>query len=198
MHGKEGRSIRQTGRLLNRPYSTVRRWLLHAVESGGMSGRHDAAPPGAPCRRDASQLRELRADLVAGPRRCGLESGARAAPLVVRHVQDRFGVRHGDRGMYDLLVRPGFPRGKPGPGHPKPASESAKAGFKKKRRAPPGGTPSSPGRVLPHNRAGRQERLVPEGQGGRHAGQPLQGKVLPVRGAIRELVRLQVLRRGKR
>ncbi len=131
MHRKEGRSIRQTGRLLNRPYATVHRWLLHAVEGGGISGRHDAAPPGAPCRLDASQLRELRADLVAGPRRCGLESGAWTAPLVVRHVQDRFGVRYSDRGMYDLLARLGFSWRKPRPRRPKPASESAKAEFKK-------------------------------------------------------------------
>ena len=43
---KEGMSIRQICGILDMPYSTVRDWLVRAVQLGP-AGRHDRARPGA-------------------------------------------------------------------------------------------------------------------------------------------------------
>jgi len=42
---KKGMSIRQICAALNRPYSTVRDWLVRAVQAG-VGGRYDIAIPG--------------------------------------------------------------------------------------------------------------------------------------------------------
>ena len=98
---KDGMSIRQICRALNKPYSTIRNWLVRAAERG-ISGRHDTPGPGSPCRLDGGQLAQLRTELIAGPRRCGFESGVWTAPLVVQHVKRTYGVPYADRGMCDF------------------------------------------------------------------------------------------------
>jgi len=128
---KEGKSIRQICAALNRPYSTVRNWLVRAVQAG-VGGRYDIVNPGTPGRLDAAQLGQLKADLIAGPQSCGLESGAWTARLVAEHVRRRFGVEYRTVSMYDILHNMGFSWRKPRPKHPKSASESAKRAFKKK------------------------------------------------------------------
>ena len=128
---KDGLSIRQIGARLNRPYSTIRDWLVRAV-GRGMMGRYDEARPGPPCKLDAAQLARLVDELTAGPRSCGFESGVWTAPLVVEHVRRRYGVRYAVTSMYDLLRRIGFSCKKPRPKHPKSASKSQIKAFKKK------------------------------------------------------------------
>jgi len=71
---REGKSIRQICAALNRPYSTVRDWLIRAVQAG-VGGRYDIAIPGTEGRLNREQLGQLKEDLVAGPQSCGVEYG---------------------------------------------------------------------------------------------------------------------------
>jgi len=128
---KEGRSIRQICASLNRSYSTVRGWLIRAVQAG-VGGRYDIAIPGTTGRLDPAQLGQLKKDLVAGPQSCGFESGTWTARLVAEHVRRKFGVEYKTVSIYDILHRLGFSYKKPRPRHPKSASKPAKRAFKKK------------------------------------------------------------------
>ena len=128
---KEGMSIRQICAVMNMPYTTVRNWLVRAVQLG-LSGRYDEARPGAQCKLNDRQLAQLRQELISGPRSCGFESGVWTAPLAMVHVRRRYGVQYAEGGMYDLLRRIGFSSRKPRPRHPKSASKSQIKAFKKK------------------------------------------------------------------
>ena len=137
---KDGDAIREIERTLRQPYSTIRNWLVRAVEHG-LDGIHDQKRDGPECRLDPDQLARLRDDLVAGPRACGFGHGVWTARLVVAHVKKKYGVQYAERGMYDLLNRMGFSSRRPRPRHPKAASERDKNEFKKKLAARPNTTP---------------------------------------------------------
>ena len=128
---KEGMSIRQICRSLEMPYSTIRDWLVRAVHLG-LSGRYDEVRPGVRCKLDENQLVQLRAELIAGPRSCGFESGVWTAPLVVQHVGRTYGVEYAVTSMRQLMHRMGFSCRKPRPRHPESASKSQIKAFKKK------------------------------------------------------------------
>lgn len=132
---KEGKglSIRKICTALNKPYSTIRNWLVRAMDSG-IVGRYDIVNKGAPCKLSDKQMKQLRADLEAGPRECGFESGVWTAPLVIAHARKRFGVQYSNQGMYNLLHRMGFTCRKPRPRNPGAASSQKVAAFKKKVR----------------------------------------------------------------
>ncbi len=128
---KEGKSIRDIGKVFGKQYSTIRDWLLRAVQVG-LAGRYDLVHDGAPCRLDPEQLEQLHADLLAGPTGCGFESGAWTAPLVAIHVKKRFGVDYAPVSMYDILHKIGYSCRKPRPKHPKSATKPRKRAYKKK------------------------------------------------------------------
>ena len=145
---RDGMPIRQIAARLNRPYSTVRVWLLRASQMGIM-GRYAERRTGAACRLSAGQLKQLRGELVAGPRECGFESGTWTCRIAAEHVRRRYGVEYRERGMWDLLDRLGFSCRRPGPHNPKSAPAHAREAFKKKQgrlqgTAPPGGMPCLP------------------------------------------------------
>ena len=134
---KDGTSIHGIARSINRPYTTVRDWLVRAVQLG-VTGRYDVMQEGRPCRLTTEQLAQLRGELIAGPRACGFESGMWTCRIVVEHVRRRYGTQYKDRGMWDLLDRLGFLSSrKPRPRHPKSASKKAMGTFKKKQGAVP-------------------------------------------------------------
>ena len=54
------------------------------------------------------------------------------APVIMRHVKNRFGVEYSSGGMYHLLRRMGFSWQAPRPLHPKSASKEEQEEFKKK------------------------------------------------------------------
>ena len=114
---KQGSSIRQIGRMLNKSYSTIRHWLMRAMQMGIM-GRYDEKRPGAVPKLDAAQTAQLRADLVAGPYKCGFESGLWTGLLLVEHIRRKFGVQYGTSGIYEMLHRMGFIQQTPRPRHP--------------------------------------------------------------------------------
>ena len=115
---KQGSSIRQTGQALNRQYSTIRHWLMRAMQMGIM-GRYDEKRPGAVPKLDAAQTaQQLRADLVAGPYRCVLESELWTGLLLVEHIRRKFGVQYGTSGICEMLHKMGFTQQTPRPRHP--------------------------------------------------------------------------------
>ena len=143
---KQGSSIRDIGRALNKSYSTVRDWLMRVVQMG-ISGRYDEKRPGAPPRLDHLQTRQLRADLTAGPQECGFESGLWTARLLAEHIRRKFGVQYGTSGIYEMLHRMGFSWQTPRPRHPKSASRPERDRFKKK---PAGRRHTIPKRAMPY------------------------------------------------
>ena len=128
---KEGMSIRQICGALNRSYSTVRDWLMRAMQMGP-DGRYDILNAGAPNKLGPEQLEALHDDLVSGPRSCGFESGTWTALLLAGHIERKFGVSYATVSIYDILHRMGFSCRKPRPRHPNAASRQAMAWFKKK------------------------------------------------------------------
>ncbi len=85
---------------LNKPYSTIRDWLGRAVRDG-LGGIYDETRPGATCKLTPGQMEQLRADLIAGPDRCGFASSLWTAPLLAAHIRKRFGVEYaGQRELY--------------------------------------------------------------------------------------------------
>ena len=114
---KEGKSMRYIGNSLNKPYSTIRDWLVRAMQLG-VNGRYDILNDGAPCKMNPEQIEQLRADLIAGPHSCGFESEVWTAPLLAQHIDKKFGVQYATVSMYDILHRMGFSYTKPHPGHP--------------------------------------------------------------------------------
>ncbi len=81
---KGNMAIRKICDLMNMSYTTVRQWLWRATDMG-LQGRYDNVRPGMPCRLDDSQLKCLRADLIAGPQKCGFMSNVWTARLVLIH-----------------------------------------------------------------------------------------------------------------
>ena len=128
---KGNMSIRKICDLMNMSYTTVRQWLWRATDMG-LKGRYDKVRPGMQCKLDDSQLECLRADLIAGPQKCGFTSNVWTARLVLIYVKKKYGVMYANSGMYDLLHRIGFSCKKPRPRHPKAASESEKKAFKRR------------------------------------------------------------------
>ena len=131
---KEGASIYKIAKSLNKSYSTVRDWLMRAMQMG-LDGRYDEKRPGTKPRLDEHQIKQLRADLIAGPDRCGFESGLWTAKLLAEHIRKKFGVQYGTSGIYEMLHRIGFSRQAPRPRNPKAASRREQDSFKKKHGA---------------------------------------------------------------
>ena len=128
---KEGKSIRDIGKFFGKSYSTIRDWLLRAVQVGAV-GRYDLVREGAPRKLDSRQMEQLYADLIAGSNSCGFESGVWTAPLIAMHVKNRFGTDYAPSSIYGILHNLGFSCRKPRPKHPKSATKSSKNAYKKK------------------------------------------------------------------
>ncbi len=132
MRRKKGDSIRQIARQLGRGYSTIRDWPIWAMQLG-IQGRYDIKRPGTKMWPDAGNLKQVRADLVAGPRSCGFESEVWTAPLLAVHIKKKYKADYAVSSACKILHMPGlFMQKAPRPKHPKPASESEKEEFKKK------------------------------------------------------------------
>ena len=131
---KEGKSIYDIGKALNKSPFTVRNWLTR-VTLHGLGRRYDLKKTGAPPKLTIKQFAELRQNLIDGPRSCGFESGVWTAPLLINHIRAKYGVEYTDGGIYHILQRLGFSSKTPRPKHPKSASKAKKKVFKKKAKA---------------------------------------------------------------
>jgi len=88
-------------------HATTHDWLGRAVRNG-FGGICDETSPGATCKLTPEQLEQLRADLVAGPDKCGFAPSLWTAPLLAAHVRKRFGVEYAVVSIYDILHMIGF------------------------------------------------------------------------------------------
>ena len=130
IYRKEGRSIREIGRILDQVYSTIRDWLVCA-DQAGLERLYDIPPPGLPRRLSSKQLADLRADLIAGLQKHGFESEMWTGKMVVEHVRRKYNIEYVPRTMQRLMHYVGFSYIKPRPKHPKSASNKEKKAFKK-------------------------------------------------------------------
>lgn len=127
---KKGYTLRQIGDIIDTPFGTVDDWLrrMHRM---GPEGRYPDKQPGAECKLNPTQLDELREDLIAGPAKCGFESGMWTSPLVMAHVRKKFDIEYKTSGMLFLLHRIGFSWRKPRPRHPNAPTDEEIKEFKK-------------------------------------------------------------------
>lgn len=128
---KKGYTLRQIGDVLDTPFCTVADWLrrMHRM---GLEGRYPDKQPGAECKLNSTQLEYLREDLIAGPDKCGFESGMWTVPLVIAHTRKKFNIEYKASGMLFLLHRMGFAWRKPRPRHPKAPTQEEIKEYKKK------------------------------------------------------------------
>ena len=131
---KKGKSISAISRDIEVPYATVYRQLLQ-IARGGLDALPDKEKPGAPCRLDKRQRRQLYTIVSKSPKKYGFEGGVWTAKRLITVAKDRFGVEYTERGMQLLLHRIGLASRTPRPRHPKAASAKAKAAYKRKLAA---------------------------------------------------------------
>lgn len=127
IHRKGGDSLDAIVRKLQLPRRTVHGWLQRFDERG-LGGVKDIKQPGRPPMLTKTQLKELRKDLIKGPRRGG--NVLWTTKKVADHVEKKFRVRYTARHMVRLLHKIGFSIQKPRPRHYK-ASVEAQEAFKK-------------------------------------------------------------------
>lgn len=127
IHRKEGDSLDAIVRKLQLPRRTVHGWLQR-FEERGLDGVKDIKQPGRPPMLTKTQLKELRKDLIKGPRKGN--SALWTTKKVTEHVEKKFNVRYTARHMVRLLHKVGFSIQKPRPRHYKASMEEQEA-FKK-------------------------------------------------------------------
>ena len=131
---RKGKTLHEIEVILDKSIRTIGRWL-HRMQHMGLAGRYHDKHPGAACKLKPEQLAELKEDLIAGPTKCGFESGMWTVPMIIVHVHAKFDIEYRSSGMEDLLHRMGFSWRKARPKHPKSASKEEREKFKKKPRS---------------------------------------------------------------
>ena len=127
---REGKTVEEIADHLKVPPATVNSWQKRADR--GRAGLYDRKPPGAKCKLDAEQLKQLDADLDAGAIENGFEAGTWTGALMTEHIRRQFGVEYSPRSVLDLAHRMGFSRSTPRPVNPKKPSRRVINKFKKK------------------------------------------------------------------
>ena len=128
---KRGKSIRAIAIDLEVPYATVHR-QLEKIGRDGLDALPDKEKPGAPCRLDKKERRQLYRIVAGSPKKYGFEGGTWTAKRLIVVVKDKFGVEYTERGMQVLLHRIGLSSRTPRSRHPKAASAKEKAAYKRK------------------------------------------------------------------
>jgi transposase len=128
---KEGKTMGRIADELHVPVGTVHAWLRRLVD-GGLERLHDEHRSGRPSRLDAMQLKELRRDLVRGPKPNGYDAPFWTTKIVQEHVRRKFGKEYRARGMRNTLHRVGFSSKMPRPTNAKRAGKEEVESFKKR------------------------------------------------------------------
>lgn len=102
-----GHSCREVAMLFGEDDTTVQRWV-HRFEQGGLQALREGSRPGRPRSLDATQWRELQADLCRSPRDAGLGADAWDGVNLSEHLRRRFGVRLGVRQCQRIFRQMGF------------------------------------------------------------------------------------------
>ena len=127
IYRKEGRSIREIGKIFGQAYSTMRDWLVRA-DQAGLERLYDISPPGLSRKLSPEQIAELRADLIAGPQKHGFESEMWTGRMMAEHVRRKYGIEHVPRTMQRLMHHVGFSYVKPKAQAPKISLKQGKKG----------------------------------------------------------------------
>jgi transposase len=128
---KEGKTMARIAEELHVPVGTVHAWLRRLLE-GGLKKLHDEQRSGRPSMLSTEQLKELRRDLVRGPRVNGFDAPFWTTKIVQEHVRRKFGKEYRARGMRDVLHRVGFSSKMPRPANAKRATKEQVESFKKR------------------------------------------------------------------
>jgi len=136
---KKGRTMGQIAEDLHVPIGTIHAWLKRLMD-GGLKKLHDEHRTGRPSKLGTEELKELRRDLIRGPRINGFEAPFWTTKMVVEHVGRKYGKEYRTRGMRDLLHSIGFSSRKPRPANAKRATKEEIESFKKERRDSSAGT----------------------------------------------------------
>jgi transposase len=128
---KEGKTMGRIADELHVPVGTVHAWLRRLLD-GGLKRLHDEHRSGRPSMLDAEELKELRRDLLRGPKANGFDAPFWTTKMVQKHVKRKFGKEYRARGMRDILHRVGFSSKTPRPANAKRASRERVESFKKR------------------------------------------------------------------
>ena len=128
---KRGKSVRAISICLEIPYATVHR-QLDKIGRCGLDALLDKEKPGAPCRLDKKERRQLYRIVAGSPKKYDFEGGTWTAKRLIVVVKDKFGVEYTERGMQLLLHRIGLASRTPRPRHPKAASAKEKATYRRR------------------------------------------------------------------
>ncbi len=126
---KDGNSILQIAKNLGRSTSAISEWLIRAREEG-IRARHERPGRGRKHKLSESQMRQLGADLKAGPQTCGFESSLWDSRLISLHIRKKFGVQYSRSGTLLLAHKLGFSWRTSRPKNPKAASKRKQNEFK--------------------------------------------------------------------
>ena len=128
---KEDNTLEEISYAMKIPYTTVQNWIAR-IKKNGIRARYDKEHPGAECKLDNMQLKQLERDMVRGPQKCGYDSALWTIPLVRTHIKKTFGVDYQLSSVWDLVTRLGFYRATPRPKNAKSATPKETEAFKKK------------------------------------------------------------------
>lgn len=137
---KKGRTMGQIASELDIPVGTVHAWLRRLLE-GGLEKLRDGHRSGRPRRLGVQELKQLRHDLIRGPKANGFDAPFWTTKMVIEHASRKYGKEYRARGMRYVLHRVGFSSRKPRPANAKRASKEEVESFKKRRAASSEGTP---------------------------------------------------------
>jgi len=138
---KKGKTMGQIADDLHTPVGTIYAWLKRIID-GGLKSLHDEHRSGRPMKLSTEELRELRHDLVRGPKANGfINAPFWTTKIVQEHVKRKYGKKYRARGMRNVLHRAGFSSKMPRPANAKRASKEEVESFKKRHTASSEGTP---------------------------------------------------------
>lgn len=128
---KEGKTMERIADELHVPVGTVHAWLRRLL-GGGLKRLHDEHRSGRPSMLDAEQLKQLRHDLLRGPKANGFDAPFWTTKMVQEQVRRKYGKEYRARGMRDVLHRVGFSSKMPRPANAKRATKEEVESFKKR------------------------------------------------------------------
>ena len=104
---KNGMTMGQIAENLHTPVGTIHAWLRRFLD-GGLNKLRDEHRTGRPSKLNIEELKELRHDLLRGPKANGFNAPFWTTKIVQEHVKRKYGKEYRVRGMRNMLHRVGF------------------------------------------------------------------------------------------
>jgi transposase len=128
---KKGKTMGQIADDLHTPVGTIHSWLKRLMDLG-LKSLHDEHRSGRPLKLSAEELKEMRHDLIRGPKANGFDAPFWTTKIVQEHVKRKYGKEYRARGMRNMLHRAGFSSKMPRPANAKRAGKEEVVSFKKR------------------------------------------------------------------